>query len=144
MDTNEKIAKGRHHLKMKVIQKYGEDSPDAQLMKVPLETLHSMALQQIGEQEAYIEELEERIASLEKDLARKEAKTVLSREENKRIAQEVRRDQVIAGIYENARKAEAENRRLRKLHLETVSQLCLKNAEIESLKAQIESLTKNA
>lgn len=32
-DNEKKIAKGRHHLTMKVIQKYGEDNPDAELFK---------------------------------------------------------------------------------------------------------------
>lgn len=33
-------------------------------MKIPLEALHSAALQQIGEQEAYIEELEAKLKAL--------------------------------------------------------------------------------
>ena len=37
MDDNEKkIAKGRCHLKMKAIQKFGEGNPDAELFKIPL------------------------------------------------------------------------------------------------------------
>lgn len=143
LNSEDNIAKGRHHLKMKVRQKYGGDNPESELLKVPLEALHSIALQQIGEQEAYIEELEEKISVLEKELSKKESKLVLSREENRRIALEVRRDQVIAGIYENARKAEAENRRLRKQHLEVVNQLCLKIRENESLKELLDQQRSN-
>lgn len=51
-----------------------------------------MALQQIGEQETYIEELECKITELQKELVKKEQKMILFREENKRIAQEVRRE----------------------------------------------------
>ena len=54
MTNEEKIVKGRHHLMMKVRQKYGDDTTNDDLMKIPLVGLHSIALQQIGEQEAYI------------------------------------------------------------------------------------------
>ena len=84
---------------MKVRQKYGDDTTNDDLMKIPLVGLHSIALQQIGEQEAYIEELEEKIKSLEKELSKKEAKVALTRQENRKIAQEVRREQVIEKIY---------------------------------------------
>lgn len=138
MDDNEKkIAKGRHHLTMKVIQKYGEDNPDAELFKIPLEALYSMALQHIGEQETYIEELECKITELQKELAKKEQKTILSREENKRIAQEVRREEVIANIYKRSVKTEAENKRLRQLYKEVVNQLCQKISEIENLRDRL-------
>lgn len=42
-------------MRMKSCKHLGNPDPD--LMKVPLEALHSLALQQIGEQESYIEEL---------------------------------------------------------------------------------------
>ena len=74
MNNSDIIAKGRHILRMKVTQKYGEDNVDSELLKVPLEGLHTIALQQIGEQESYIEELEEKIAFLEKELAKKNPK----------------------------------------------------------------------
>lgn len=138
MNNSDIIAKGRHILRMKVTQKYGEDNVDSELLKVPLEGLHTIALQQIGEQESYIEELEERIAFLEKELAKKESKAVLTREENKKIAQEVRRENVIEKIYNDAAKFKAENKRLKALNKEIAAQLCLKNIEIESLKEQID------
>ena len=81
MNQTEKTAKGQHHLKMRVRQKYGNELPDSELMKIPLEGLHSIALQQIGEQEAYIEELEEKIAFLEKELANKQEKALLTKKD---------------------------------------------------------------
>ena len=107
-------------------------------MKIPLEGLHSVALQQIGEQEAYIEELEEKIAHLEKKLAKKEAKACLTREENKKIAQEVRRDRVIEKIYADSKKHKAENKRLRTINKEIVTTMCQLEQEIESLKKHLE------
>jgi chromosome segregation ATPase len=137
MTKEEKIAKGRSILKMKVAMKYKQECNDPDLVKIPLEGLHSVALQQIGEQEAYIEELEEKIKSLEKELSKKEAKVALTRQENRKIAQEVRREQVIEKIYTESREFKGENKRLREEIKTLIGKLCLKNTEIETLKAQL-------
>ena len=137
MTKEEKIAKGRSILKMKVAMKYKQECNDPDLVKIPLEGLHSVALQQIGEQEAYIEELEEKIKSLEKELSKKEAMVALTRQENRKIAQEVRREQVIEKIYTESREFKGENKRLREEIKTLIGKLCLKNTEIETLKAQL-------
>ncbi len=59
---------------------------------------------------------------------------ILSREENKRIAQEVRRAEVIANIYKRSAKTEAENKRLMQQYKEVVNQLCQKISDIEDLR----------
>ena len=141
MNKEEKIAKGRSILKMKVAMKYKQECNDPDLLKIPLVGLHSIALQQIGEQEAYIEELEEKIKSLEKELSKKEAMVALTRQENRKIAQEVRREQVIEKIYTESREFKGENKRLREEIKTLIGKLCLKDAEIEALKAQLISIT---
>lgn len=141
MTREEKIAKGRSILKMKVAMKYKQECNDPDLVKIPLEGLHSVALQQIGEQEAYIEELEEKIKSLEKELSKKEAKVALTRQENRKIAQEVRREQVIEKIYTESREFKGENKRLREEIKILIGKVCLKDAEIEALKAQLTSIS---
>ena len=141
MTKEEKIAKGRSILKMKVAMKYKQECNDPDLVKIPLEGLHSVALQQIGEQEAYIEELEEKIKSLEKELSKKEAKVALTRQENRKIAQEVRREEVIEKIYTESREFKGENKRLREEIKILIGKLCLKDAEIEALKAQLTSIS---
>ena len=141
MTKEEKIAKGRSILKMKVAMKYKQECNDPDLVKIPLEGLHSVALQQIGEQEAYIEELEEKIKSLEKELSKKEAKVALTRQENRKIAQEVRREQVIEKIYTESREFKGENKRLHEEIKILIGKVCLKDAEIEALKAQLTSIS---
>ena len=141
MTKEEKIAKGRSILKMKVAMKYKQECNDPDLVKIPLEGLHSVALQQIGEQEAYIEELEEKIKSLEKELSKKEAMVALTRQENRKIAQEVRREQVIEKIYTESREFKGENKRLREEIKILIGKVCLKDAEIEALKAQLTSIS---
>ena len=141
MNQEQKIAKGRSILKMKVAMKYKQECNDPNLVKIPLEGLHSVALQQIGEQEAYIEELEEKIKSLEKELSKKEAKVALTRQENRKIAQEVRREQVIEKIYTESREFKGENKRLREEIKTLIGKLCLKTVENETLKAQLTGIS---
>lgn len=130
-------ARGQHCLKVRVMQKYGKDDPDAELLKIPLEGLHAIALQQIGEQESYIEELEDKIRSLEKDLARKLKKEQLTKEENKRIAQEVRREEVIAVVERRSAKMKAENKKLLQRNRELSGIICQKSSEIYTLKERL-------
>ena len=97
--SKDKIEKGRHILRMKMISGKHLENPDWDLMKIPLEALHSAALQQIGEQEAYIEELEAKLKALSPNVN-------LTKAENKRIAEETRREEVIANIFRRMKKYE--------------------------------------
>ena len=137
MNKDEKIAKGRSLLKMKVAMRYKQECSDPDLLKIPLEGLHSIALQQIGEQESYIQELEEKIAFLEKELANKEEKAVLTKNEKKKIAREVRRDTEIEKIFKESSEFKGENKRLREEIKELVGKLHLRTTENEALKAQL-------
>ena len=97
--SKDKIEKGRHILRMKMTSGKHLENPDWDLMKIPLEALHSAALQQIGEQEAYIEELETKLKTLSPNVN-------LTKAENKRIAEETRREEVIATIFRRLKKYE--------------------------------------
>ena len=97
--NKDKIEKGRHILRMKIASGKHLENPDWDLMKLPLEALHSAALQQIGEQEAYIEELEAKLKALSPNVN-------LTKAENKRIAEETRREEVIANIFRRMKKYE--------------------------------------
>ena len=97
--NKDKIEKGRHILRMKMASGKHLENPDWDLMKIPLEALHSAALQQIGEQEAYIEELEAKLKALSPNAN-------LTKAENKRIAEETRREDVIANIFRRMKKYE--------------------------------------
>ena len=97
--SKDKIEKGRHILRMRMTSGKHLENPDWDLMKIPLEALHSAALQQIGEQEAYIEELEAKLKTLSPNVN-------LTKAENKRIAEETRREEVIATIFRRMKKYE--------------------------------------
>lgn len=128
--SNDKIAKGRHILQMKIASAKHLENPNSDLLKIPLEALHKIALQQIGEQEAYIEELE----GQQKEFT--EA-AVLSRKDSVRIAEEVRREEVIADIWKRFNESQQKNGRLRKKYNELAQQYAYSVRQVEALTQQL-------
>ena len=130
MMSNDKIAKGRHILQMKIASAKHLENPNSDLLKIPLEALHKIALQQIGEQEAYIEELEGQLKEFT------EAAT-LSRKDSVRIAEEVRREEVIADIWKRFTESQQKNGRLRKKYNELAQQYAYSVRQVEALTQQL-------
>ena len=59
------IKRGRDQMRIRLKRKNGGDESVHDLLKVPIEVLYTEALREIGEQEAYIDELQSTIKSLE-------------------------------------------------------------------------------
>lgn len=130
MMSNDKIAKGRHILQMKIASAKHLENPNSDLLKIPLEALHKIALQQIGEQEAYIEELEAQLKEFTEA-------AVLSRKDSVRIAEEVRREEVIAEIWKRFNESQQKNGRLRKKYNELAQQYAYSVRQVEALTQQL-------
>lgn len=130
MMSNDKIAKGRHILQMKIASAKHLENPNSDLLKIPLEALHKIALQQIGEQEAYIEELEGQLKEFTEA-------AVLSRKDSVRIAEEVRREEVIADIWKRFNESQQKNGRLRKKYNELAQQYAYSVRQVEALTQQL-------
>ena len=128
--SNDKIAKGRHILQMKIASAKHLENPNSDLLKIPLEALHKIALQQIGEQEAYIEELEGQLKEFTEAAA-------LSRKDSVRIAEEVRREEVIADIWKRFNESQQKNGRLRKKYNELAQQYAYSVRQVEALTQQL-------
>lgn len=110
-------------------------NPDTDLMKVPLEALHSLALQQIGKQESYIEELEAKLKSLTEPVT-------LTRKDHIRIAEETRRQKVIADIWNRFIESQKKNGDLRKKYSELCAKYCCCLNQIEQLKQRLDQYEK--
>ena len=108
---------------------------DTDLMKVPLEALHSLALQQIGEQESYIEELEGKLKSLTEPVT-------LTRKDHIRIAEETRKQKVIADIWNRFIESQKKNGDLRKKYSDLCAKYCCCLNQIEQLKQKLEQYEK--
>lgn len=135
--SSDKIEKGRHLLHMRITSGKHLEDPSSDLMKIPLEALHKVALQQIGEQESYIEELESKLKEYTEEVT-------LTRKEKIRIAEEVRREEVIADIWKRYNESQQKNGRLRKKYNELAQQYAYSIRQIEALTEQLrqyESIT---
>lgn len=130
--SNDKIEKGRHVLRMRMKATKGKENPDSDLMKIPLEALHRIALQQIGEQEAYIEELEARLKESEK--------VYLTRKDNVRIAEETRREEVISRIWKRFNDSQQRNGVLQKKYKELSAKYVYCLTQNSMLQERIEQL----
>ena len=128
--SNDKIEKGKHILRMKIASGKHLENPDWNLMKIPLEALHSAALQQIGEQESYIEELESKLKSLTEPVT-------LTRKDHVRIAEETRQQVVIADIWNRFIKSQRKNGLIRKKYSELCAKYCCSLNQIEQLKEKL-------
>ena len=138
--AEEKIKRGQALLTMKIKAEKHLHLRDPDLMKIPLEALHKVALQQIGEQEAYIEELEETVKKLQRKLEQKEEKFALTKEENRRIAEEVRREEVNARILRRFEESQQNNGKLKKKCNELSTERCMRMMAILQLKERIQEL----
>lgn len=138
--AEEKIKRGQALLTMKIKAEKHLHLRDPDLMKIPLEALHKVALQQIGEQEAYIEELEEKVKELQRKMEQKEERFALTKEENRRIAVEVRREEVNARILRRFEESQQNNGKLKKRCKELADDLFQRIMEIQKLKARITEL----
>ena len=135
--AEEKIKRGQALLTMKIKAEKHLHLRDPDLMKIPLEALHKVALQQIGEQEAYIEELEETVKKLQRKLEQKEEKFALTKEENRRIAEETRREEVNARILRRFEESQQNNGKLKKKCNELSTELCMRMMVILQLMERI-------
>ena len=94
----QKVKKSHNILTIKI--RGDKSEPIFGLDKIPLESLYKIALEQIGEQESYIEELEEKVQSFEKEkkLIRQEERISLMREIDKEAVLEAKKTQHVQSL----------------------------------------------
>lgn len=132
---NDKMNKGRYRLALKA-KKRDMSVSIFGLEKIPAEPLLKLALEEIGEQESYIEELEEKVRQLEKE------RMDLWKEEKKALVHEVKteafllakRNQYYSKLEARQAKASEHVRRL----IDSRNELL---KEILTLKEQVQRLT---
>ena len=112
---NEKINKGRYRLELKAKER-DLTLPIFGLEKAPAEALLKLALEEIGEQEAYIEELEEKVNALEQDRqnAWKEEKKALVHEIKSEAFLQVQKEKYLSRYENKITKAHEQIRQLKK------------------------------
>ena len=94
----DRVQKG-HYTLVARIQKTKKAEPNFGLEKIPIEGLYKYALIQIGEQESYIQEMEERLGVLEQENAiMKSDETKLSRLEMRQSLMEARKQAYVSQL----------------------------------------------
>lgn len=127
-----KIKKGQHILTVKIQNDKGESIFG--LDKIPLESLYKMALEQIGEQESYIEELEEkmRVAVDERKTIRQEERIALMREIQKEAVVEAKKTQHVQSLEKRLSKQGETIKRLYESRNELFQEIARLNKLLES------------
>ena len=128
------ISKGKHTLTVVLKKNLDKSIPLFDLDKIPLEVLHKYALQTIGEQESYIEELEIIIDQLKSQLQQKEEQYKLNKEERKKVAEEILKDHEIYVIKIRNDRLRKRNKELQLKYREGVNEICRLIRENEALK----------
>lgn len=131
MDEN-KIKKGQNILAIKI--KGDKSEPIFGLEKIPLESLYKLALEQIGEQESYIEELEEKVKSFdaERKKIRREARISINSEVSKEAVMEVKKTQHVQSLE---KKLSKQGETIKRLY-ESRNELLAEIAKLKSLLGQ--------
>lgn len=132
MDEN-RVIKGRNVLTIKI--KSDKSEPLFGLDKIPLEYLYKLALEQIGEQESYIEELEEKVKSLdiERKKIQQEARISINREIDKEAVLEAKKTQHVQSLEKKLAKQDATIKRLYEGRSELMKEIArLRNGSEES------------
>jgi hypothetical protein len=132
---DDKMNKGRYRLALKA-KKRDMSVSIFGLEKIPAEPLLKLALEEIGEQESYIEELEEKVRQLENERMDfwKETKKALVHEVKTEAFLLAKRNQYYSRLEERLVKASGHVRRL----IDSRNELL---REILTLKEQIQRLT---
>lgn len=132
---NDKMNKGRYRLALKA-KKRDMSVSIFGLEKIPAEPLLKLALEEIGEQESYIEELEEKVRQLEKERmdSWKEEKKALAHEVKTEAFLLAKRNQYYSKLEARLVKASEHVRRL----IDSRNELL---KEILTLKEQVQRLT---
>lgn len=127
---DDKINKGRYVLGMR-IKSHNDGKADERygLHKIPVECLYAKALEQIGEQESYIEELEERIKTLEKEMGAvaERERVLLLREIKKEAIAEARKTQYYQKLEGKLSEQGRQIRHLRSLCVDLINEVARLN-----------------
>lgn len=127
-----KIKKGQHILTVKIQKDKGESIFG--LDKIPLESLYKMALEQIGEQESYIEELEEKMRAAvdERKTIRQEERIALMLEIQKEAVVEAKKTQHVQSLEKRLSKQGETIKRLYESRNELFQEIARLNKLLES------------
>ncbi len=132
MNNNEKIKNGHNQLLLKLKNK-NNINLHSDLMKIPVEHLYKEALREIGEQEAYIDELKSTINDLRAELNNPSAKA-----EKQKLLKELKREELYQNQKNVLKKCREENKKLKNTITELITKVVSYSQTINDLQSKLQ------
>lgn len=132
MDRDEKIKNGHNQLLLKLKNK-NNINLHSDLMKIPVEHLYKEALREIGEQEAYIDELKSTINDLRAELNNPSAKA-----EKQKLLKELKREDLYQNQKNVIKKCREENKKLKNTITELITKVVSYSQTINDLQSKLQ------
>jgi BMFP domain-containing protein YqiC len=132
MDRDEKIKNGHNQLLLKLKNK-NNINLHSDLMKIPVEHLYKEALREIGEQEAYIDELKSTINDLRAELNNPSAKA-----EKQKLLKELKREELYQNQKNVLKKCREENKKLKNTITELITKVVSYSQTINDLQSKLQ------
>jgi hypothetical protein len=132
MNSDEKIKNGHNQLLLKLKNK-NNINLHSDLMKIPVEHLYKEALREIGEQEAYIDELKSTINDLRAELNNPSAKA-----EKQKLLKELKREELYQNQKNVLKKCREENKKLKNTITELITKVVSYSQTINDLQSKLQ------
>ena len=132
MNNNEKIKNGHNQHLLKLKNK-NNINLHSDLMKIPVEHLYKEALREIGEQEAYIDELKSTINDLRAELNNPSAKA-----EKQKLLKELKREELYQNQKNVLKKCREENKKLKNTITELITKVVSYSQTINDLQSKLQ------
>ena len=137
MDKDNHIKRGRDQLRVRLKSKGIGDESVHDLLKIPIEVLYAEALREIGEQEAYIDELQNEIKSLKTENKCMRINVDALAQQGKSDSRAIKREELYK--LQNARNLalSRRNRELTTCNSELITRIVKLQSEIKMLRSQL-------
>ena len=137
MDKEKHIKRGRDQMRIRLKGKSKGDESVHDLLKLPIEVLYTEALREIGEQEAYIDELQNEIKSLKTENKCLRINVDALAQQGKRDSKAIKREELYQ--QQNARNLalSRRNRELMNCNSELIARIVKLQSELKMLREQL-------
>jgi hypothetical protein len=137
MDKDNCIKRGRDQLRIRLKSKGCSDESAHDLFKIPVEALYAEALREIGEQEAYIDELQNEIKSLKTENKCLRINVDALAQQGKSDSKAIKREELYQ--QQNARNLalSRRNRELMNCNSELIARIVKLQSELKMLREQL-------
>lgn len=137
MDKDNHIKRGRDQLRIRLKSKGIGDESAHDLLKLPIEVLYTEALREIGEQEAYIDELQNEIKSLKTENKCLRINVDALAQQGKSDSKAIKREELYQ--QQNARNLalSRRNRELMNCNSELIERIVKLQSELKMLREQL-------